>query len=224
MDECLKDAILAIAVYLPEYGSILMSLYSDDPGSVVGLTPSTKNELWKLRPLRTCVCIYTFGYVSKDVFVKVNSSTQALQLAYTTLEKMGYGFINAFNFDIKQMAVAAADVDKFSHLIEKKRLGNFGSGMFMKLTSGCMFVDSIYTAMKTSRPGQWNSFGLAHMAKKLSLPEKMDVDGMMIKESEEYDVMNMLDYNARDSDLHAWVAKQLKMCEHLCTYAGLGKA
>ncbi|RYP50712.1 hypothetical protein DL768_003856 [Monosporascus sp. mg162] len=120
------------------------------------------------------ICIYTFGYVMevdlgeghRPVFAKTRSSEYAAHLAWAALDKLGYDFVNVldtFNFDLKHMAVCAAGLGQIARFLEKKRLGNFGSGVFMKLTRGCMFVDSMYTAMKTPRPGQWSSFGLAYM-------------------------------------------------------------
>ncbi|RYP11920.1 hypothetical protein DL767_011212 [Monosporascus sp. MG133] len=111
-----------------------------------------------------CICIYTFGYVRevdlgeghRPVFVRTRSSEYAVHLAWAALDKLGYHFVNvhnAFNFDLKHMAACAAELGQASRLLEKKRLGNFWSGVFMTLTRGCMFVDSMCTAMKTSRPG-----------------------------------------------------------------------
>lgn len=112
-----------------------------------------------------CVCIYTFGYVAerffeggrKPVFLKANSPSHAVELAYVTFDKLGYDFINvhnAFNFDIKHMTATAKTTDSNSHLFEEKRLDNFEAGMTTKLTDGCMILDTLYTAMKTSRPGK----------------------------------------------------------------------
>lgn len=296
-----KMRLIVVAdVYLPEHESVLLNIDSDDPGSVVGLVPTTDNELWKLRaaaiigygpcsngrpgmsppvplpPLTVagldievstharggsmplphdpiisivisngcwydkkgqdvCVCIYTFGKLSKPelgegrdpIFIKANSSAHAVEIAYATLDKLGYDFVNihnGFNFDVKHMAACAAGVESISHLFNKRRLGNFGSGMFMKLTNGCMLVDTMYTAMKTSRPGQWSSFGLAHMGGVMDLPPKLDVGGMEIRESDDYDVTDMLVYNSRDSDLHAWLAKEMNLCEMLTMFASVDKS
>ncbi|RYP54113.1 hypothetical protein DL768_001115 [Monosporascus sp. mg162] len=182
-----------------------------------------------------CVCIYTFGHVRqlelgdgrKPVFIKARSSEHAVHLAWAVLDKLGYDFVNihnAFKFDLRHMAACSAGLDEIGRLFEERRLGNFGFGSFIKLTRGCMFVGSLYTAMKTSKPGQWSSFGLAHMANKLGLPEKLDVDGMMIEARDDYDMTDMLTYNCRDSDLHAWVAKELTMCERLTMFASVDKS
>ncbi|KAI1291212.1 hypothetical protein F5Y03DRAFT_403558 [Xylaria venustula] len=166
-----------------------------------------------------CVCIYTFGYVRdvdlvdgrRPLFMKARSTGHAVELAYGVLDKMGYDFVNihnAFGFDLKHMSANCAEIDGISDVFEKGRLGDFGSGMFMKLTNGCMIVDSLYTTIKMSRPGQWESFGLAYMASVLGLPPKLDVDGMMILPTDDYDLTDMLIYNCRDSDLHACPASK----------------
>lgn len=80
--------------------------------------------------------------------------------------------------------------------------------MMMELTNGCMTTDLLYTAIKMLRMGEWSPFGLADMATKLDRLQKMDADGMSIMPSDTYDATDLLEYNARGSNLN--------MCEHLC--------
>ncbi|RYP66497.1 hypothetical protein DL771_007757 [Monosporascus sp. 5C6A] len=275
------ELIVTADVHLPELESVLLNFDLDEPGSVVGMMPSTTNELWKLRAIvmigygpfsdgRPGLCKPTkppdtkiagldidasthargggmplphdqiigitilngcweldFGEGRRPVLVKARSSRHAAHLAWAALDKLGYDFVNihnAFNFDLKPMAACIAELEQISRLFEEKRLGNFGSGVFMKLMRGCMFVDSMYTAMKTPRPGQWSSFGLSYMATWLNLLQKLDVDGMMIEVRDDYDMTEMVTYNCRDSDPYAWDAKELTTCEKLMMFASVHKS
>lgn len=53
---------------------------------------------------------------------------------------------------------------------------------------------------------------LTSVGSSLGLPPKLDVDNVMVKPSDSHDVTNMLIYNARNSDLHAWVTRELSTC------------
>ncbi|KIW76862.1 hypothetical protein Z517_09306 [Fonsecaea pedrosoi CBS 271.37] len=67
--------------------------------------------------------------------------------------------------------------------------------------NGISVMDSMYNVDKYL-PWDWVSI-FPKMAEVLNLPLKLDVDEMMIRPRDDYDVIQMLIYKTRDSDLHA---------------------
>ncbi len=69
-----------------------------------------------------------------------------------------------------------------------------------------MIVDSMYTAdLKPTKA--WPSLSLARMGAFFDLPRKMDSGTMAIPVLDETNVTNIIEYNIRDLDLHAWLCK-----------------
>lgn len=181
-----------------------------------------------------CYCIYTFGYHRdieldngrKPIFIKAKSSTHSVEIAYEILNSLSPDFVNVhngFGFDLNRLATHSALSSKIAYTFEDRRLGNTGEATYWRLPNGVMFVDSMYDVDKYQR-GDWPSISLASLATILELPPKLDVDDMMIEASENYDVTQMLVYNARDSDLHAWVCRSLKMCDRYFILAGTSRS
>lgn len=181
-----------------------------------------------------CYCIYTFGFHReieldtgrKPVFIKAGSSGDATVKAHEILNLLSPDFVNVhngFGFDLERLAVHSAMKPTISNTFESRRLGNTGDAIFWRLQNGVSFVDSMYDVDKYQR-GDWPSIGLASLATILELPPKLDADEMMVENSENYDVTDMLVYNARDSDLHAWVCRSLKMCERYFILAGTSRS
>lgn len=181
-----------------------------------------------------CYCIYTFGfhrdveldYGRKPVFIKAGTSSNAVKKTYEILNMLNPDFVNihnGFGFDLKHIACHAAFLDGISDTFEKRRLGNTGTAIYWKLENGISFVDSMYDIDKYLRK-DWPSISLASVASILELPPKLDADEMMVENSESYDVTDMLIYNARDSDLHAWVVKKMRTCERYFMLAGTSRS
>lgn len=80
----------------------------------------------------------------------------------------------------------------------------------------------MYTA-GTEPISNWLSLALAKINKRFDLPPNMHSGTMSIIPSNAIDVTNIIKYNARDSDLYAWLAKNILMCERLCTLAGISR-
>lgn len=281
------------------YKGVIRNIDADEPGTVVGITPTTSTELWKLRlvsiagygtcssggsgvrqcakmpPLSVvgldievttymrrggmplphdpiisitisngawydktgddiCICIHTFGTVKSDLvvdgrkptIVKAQSSPHAVVIAYMALERIGCDFVNVhngFGFDLNVMAAHGALVEGFSHTFERRRLGNSGTGTFWSLPNGCLFVDSMYMTDKTDRKN-WGSLSLAKMCAHYDLPPKLDSGGMTIKPGDDVDITEVIVYNCRDTDLHAWLARRLKLGERACVLAGISRS
>ena len=93
----------------------------------------------------------------------------------------------------------------------------------MLFRSGISFVDPMYDIDKYLRR-DWPSIGLAAVGNRLGLPPKLDVDEMSVDVTDDYDVTNMLLYNARDSDLHAWVVRKMNTCERYFMLAGTSRS
>jgi DNA polymerase elongation subunit (family B) len=177
-----------------------------------------------------CYCIYTFGYHRevtldngrKPVFIKTNTSEAAVQKAYEIVSGLSPDFVaihNGFGFDMKRLAAHSSKMVASRNQYERRRLGNSGTGVMCRYPNGTMVVDSMYYIDKYVRR-DWDSISLANIAKKLGLPPKLDVDDMMVEVSDNYDVTDMLIYNARDSDLHAWVTRNTSVCEIMYMLAG----
>lgn len=96
-------------------------------------------------------------------------------------------------------------------------------GMIWNVTNGTMVVDSLYSADKTSRQ-KWKSLSLRSMGEKWDLPRKLDVTDMAIDPSKDYDNSTMIKYNARDADLHSWLAKRTAMCKRMCAKVGCSRS
>lgn len=181
-----------------------------------------------------CYCIYTFGYHRevtldngrKPVFIKAHTSRGAVLKAYQIVKALSPDFVaihNGFGFDTKRLAVHSSDINGLRDGYERRRLGNSGTGVVCMYPNGTVTLDSMYYIDKYVRP-DWTSISLASIAAKLNLPPKLDVDTMMIEASDTYDVTNMLVYNARDSDLHAWVTRETSICEIMYMLAGTSRS
>ncbi len=72
--------------------------------------------------------------------------------------------------------------------------------------------------------GRVEIFDLAKMSKPFNLPPKLDSGMMKYRIVEEFDITNMLVYNTRNSDLHAWLAKNMLMCECIYMFAGSSRS
>jgi hypothetical protein len=129
---------------------------------------------------------------------------------------------NGFNFDVKVMATAAALEYPITGTFEKRRLGNVGDGVFWRLMNGSMIVDSMYTASRDASE-TWKSLSLARMCATFDLPPKLDASTMKIPIIDDIDITDVVVYNARDADLHVWLAKRMLMCERMCMIAGMGR-
>lgn len=64
------------------------------------------------------------------------------------------------------------------------------------------------------------SLSLKVMAQEMDLPETLDSGSMKTVVSESTDLTDLIVYNVRDADLHAWLAKRMGMCERMCALAG----
>ncbi|KAL9122241.1 MAG: hypothetical protein Q9187_001193 [Circinaria calcarea] len=180
-----------------------------------------------------CYCIYAFGVCDEIKWpdernvsvIKVSGNEEAVRVAYETLNSINADFVNihnGFNFDLRCLAASCALDPIIGPTIEERRLGNVGVGIFWKLKNGTMVVDSMYTA--SSEPTtNWPSLSLAKMGAKFDLPPKMDSGTMAIPVKETTNITNIVEYNARDSDLHAWLCKEMNMCERLCMLAGASR-
>lgn len=62
------------------------------------------------------------------------------------------------------------------------------------------------------------------MCRKSDLPVKLDSGTMRIPVSDEVDLTAILVYNARDSDMHAWLAQNMMMCERIGFLAGSSRS
>ena len=181
-----------------------------------------------------CYCIYTFGYHNPDeivdgrrpTFIKAGTSANAVAKAYEILTVLSPDFVNihnGFGFDLNVMATHSALADGLTYMFEERRLGNTGSATYLRLPNGTSFVDSMYDIDKYLRK-DWPSISLATVARVLDLPPKLDADEMSVERSESYNVTEMLRYNIRDSDLHAWVIKQMRTCERYFMLAGTSRS
>lgn len=158
-----------------------------------------------------CYCIHTFefhgeiefGTGRKPVFGKAVASANAFAKAYETLNMLWPDF----GFDLEHMVAHSALVDGIKDTLEERRLGNSGSAIWWRLSNGISTVDSMHDIDKYLRK-DWPSISLASVATILELPPKMDADEMIVEKSDSYDVTDMLVYNSRDSDLHAWVMRR----------------
>ncbi|KAK1809217.1 hypothetical protein LTR12_016432 [Friedmanniomyces endolithicus] len=183
-----------------------------------------------------CYCVYTFGFHReveldngrKPVFVKAGSSAGAVVKAFEILNSLSPDFVNihnGFGFDLQWLATHAAMVNGINKTFEDRRLGNTGEAVYWRLPNGVSFVDSMYDVDKYQRK-DWDSIGLAYLASRMGVPSKLDADEMMLENSDTYDVTDMLVYNARDSDLHALLAKRMRMrmCERYLSLAGTSRS
>lgn len=86
-------------------------------------------------------CIYTCRSVtevehkdySNPIFIKANSSADAMRLAYECSEAIKPDFANihnGFNFDPRQMAASSTPMLELSDTFEERRLGNAGLGVY----------------------------------------------------------------------------------------------
>lgn len=181
-----------------------------------------------------CYCIYTFGYHReiefpggrKVTFLKAGTSEMAVQKVYELLNELSPDFVNVhngFGFDLHRIATHATNLVGTCNTFESRRLGNSGTAIYWRLKNGVSFVDSMYDIDKYLRK-DWPSIGLGKVADILGLPPKLDADEMMIKPSDTYDVTDMLIYNSRDSDLHAWLVKTMNTCERYFMLAGTSRS
>ncbi|KAI6986052.1 hypothetical protein KC359_g8907, partial [Hortaea werneckii] len=181
-----------------------------------------------------CYCIYTFGHHtevqfehgSKPNFIKANTSSEACVAAYNILNSLSPDFVNVhngFGFDLKRISVYCSHLEGIHNTFESRKLGNTSSATYWRLPNGVSFIDSMYHVDKYQR-NNWSSIALGKIADDLDLPPKLDADEMMVENSDTYDVTNMLEYNSRDSDLHALVARKLKMPEMYFLLAGTARS
>jgi hypothetical protein len=56
------------------------------------------------------------------------------------------------------------------------------------------------------------------------LPPKLDTDEVKVENSEECEVTDILIYNSRDSDLHVWVAVEMRIAEHYFALAATSRS
>lgn len=179
-----------------------------------------------------CYCLYTFGVChninwppGRNAYISKVSSDQETVRETSKIVNMLYpDFVNIhnnFNFDLRCLAASSALDDMVGPTFSERRLGNVGVGIFWRLDNGSMIVDSMYTA--GSEPtDNWPSLALAKLSEKFDLPPKMDSGTMDIKPSELCDITNIVEYNARDLDLHVWLPKNMLMCERLGGLRGQG--
>lgn len=59
------------------------------------------------------------------------------------------------------------------------------------------------------------------MAGKFDLPLKLKSGSMAMVASDDADVRGIVEYNVKDSDLHAWLCKNMIICKRLCTMVSL---
>lgn len=181
-----------------------------------------------------CFCIHAFGKCGKikwpngrNAYVaRVSGNEEATREAFKIVNMLSPDFVNihnGFNFDLRCLAASSALDPTIGSTFSERRLGNVGVGIFWKLDNGTMVVDSMYSAA-TEPTGNWPSLALAKMSEKFDLPVKMDSGTMSVKVSDETDVTNIVEYNARDSDLHVWLPKNMLMCERLCILAGVSRS
>ena len=181
-----------------------------------------------------CYCIYTGGFHTQKTnedkrpitYIKVTSSTRAVEKAYEILTSLSPDFVNVhngFGFDLKVMATHCASSSTIGHTFEERKLGNTGNAIYWRIPNGTTFVDSMYDIDKYLRK-DWTSMSLASVARVLDLPPKLDVNDMAVEITDEYDVTEMAEYNVRDSDLHAWVIKRMRTCERYFMLAGTSRS
>jgi DNA polymerase elongation subunit (family B) len=207
-----------------------MTLPHDD---ILSITIS--NGGWYTKEFKDiCICMYTNGYVRKvewedgrdPLIVKVKSGGHAVETAYNVLKSINPDFVtihNGFNYVLSYMAASCAAMDGITDTFDERRLGNISVGVFWRLPYGVMCVDTMYYAHKMENK-VWNSFSLAYMTNRYELPPKLDMDTRMIDTSKENDMTNMIMYNCRSLDLHAWLAMRMKLCERVCVLAGLSRS
>lgn len=181
-----------------------------------------------------CYCLYAFGKCreikwpdGRNAYVaKVSGNEEAVRETFKIVNMLSPDFVNVhngFNFDLRCLAASSALDPTIGPTFSERRLGNVGVGIFWRLDNGTMVVDSMYTAA-TEPTSNWPSLALAKMSEKFDLPPKMDSGTMSIKVSEMADVTDIIEYNARDADLHVWLPKNMLMCERLCTLAGVARS
>ncbi|XP_044715186.1 DNA polymerase family B domain-containing protein [Hirsutella rhossiliensis] len=181
-----------------------------------------------------CYCLYAFG-VCREIkwpdgrnawVAKVSGNEEAVRETYKIINMLCPDFVNVhngFNFDLRCLAASSALDPMIGPTFSERRLGNVGLGIFWRLDNGTMIVDSMYTA-GTEPTSNWPSLSLAKMSERFDLPPKMDSGTMSIKVSDTVDVTDIVEYNARDADLHVWLPKNMLMCERLCTLAGVARS
>lgn len=180
-----------------------------------------------------CYCLHAFGRcgsikwpVGRNAYVaKVSGNEQTVRETYKIINMLSPDFVNihnGFNFDLRCLAASSALDPEIGPTFSETRLSKAGVGIFWRLNNGTMIVDSMYTA-GTEPTSNWPSLALAKMSEKFDLPPKMDSGTMAIKVSDDTDITDILEYNARDSDLHVWLCKNMLMCERLCILAGVSR-
>ncbi|KAF4460195.1 DNA polymerase (pol2) [Fusarium albosuccineum] len=180
-----------------------------------------------------CFCLYAFGKCGKIKWpegrsahvTKVSGNEEIVRETYKIINTLSPDFVNihnGFNFDLRCMAASSYADPLIGPTFSERRLGNVGVGVSWKLDNGTMIVDSMYTA-STEPTSNWPSLALAKMSEKFDLPPKMDSGSLSITVSDETDVTKIVEYNARDADLHAWLAKNMSMCERICMLAGVSR-
>lgn len=181
-----------------------------------------------------CYCLYSFGKCSEmkledgrnPIVIKVPNSTRMCEMAYDILEKLSPDIVNihnGFGFDLKRIATHLAHSSRLKDTTERRRLGNSRSGVHWRLPNGTVVLDSMYDVDKYLR-SDWHSISLANMSKTLGLPPKLDGVEMMVENTDDYDVTEMLRYNVRDSDLHALLVSAMKTPQRLFALAGTSRS
>ncbi|KAK2591532.1 hypothetical protein QQS21_010782 [Conoideocrella luteorostrata] len=181
-----------------------------------------------------CYCLYAFGKCGninwpegRNAYVaRVSGNEEATRETYKIINMLSPDFVNVhngFNFDLRCLAASSALDPMIGPTFSERRLGNVGVGIFWRLDNGTMVVDSMYTAA-TEPTSKWPSLALAKMSERFDMPPKMDSGTMAIRPNDSVDVTDMIEYNARDSDLHVWLPKNMLMCERLCILAGVSRS
>ena len=195
---------------------------------------SITNGGWYYREYEDkCFCIYTMRTVSNtdwdldrnSQLMRVGGLKEAVEAAYDVLNALSPDFVNihnGFNFDLRAMASWSVFDPRVEPIFEEKRLGNVGIGTVWVLPNGVMMVDSMYSTDKIAR-SNWKSLALRALVERYDLPPKLDSDTMAIDSTTTADISNLLRYNARDADLHVWVAKETRMCQRMCALAEISR-
>ncbi|KAH7001770.1 hypothetical protein B0J12DRAFT_587644, partial [Macrophomina phaseolina] len=238
---------LPVKVDTSVYKNVIKNIDADEPGSVVGITPTSSNELWKLRlvsiagygtcssggpGVKKCAPLPKLSVVGLDIEVTTHMRKGGMPLPHDPIisitisngawyDKTGDDIcICIYTFGVVRKDLV---VDGRKPMVVKAQSSSHAVVMaYMALERiGCDFVNV------------HNGFGFdlnvmaAHaalMCAHYDLPPKLDSGGMTIKPADDIDITDVIVYNCRDSDMHAWLARRLKLCERACVLAGISRS
>ena len=139
------------------------------------------------------------GTGRKPVFIKACTSAGAARKVYEILNALSHdlvNFNNSFSFDRKHVVAHSAPTGGLSYKTDKRRRGNDKMAIYWRLKNGIAFVDSMYDIDKYLRK-DWPSISITRAASRLDLPPKLDAAEMIVESLDEYNITDMLFYNAR---------------------------